>query len=107
MTYLSSLQQSVQRAVCDGRRKTPVSLQDQIQAYIGTLTDAQKNRPWSIDELIPHLDGVYRDRPASRKVAQALRAGGWKQKRDWTVKALCPQHIKNLAQLHSRIQLAA
>ena len=29
-------------------------------------------RPWSLEELIPRLEGQYRPRPATRSVAQAL-----------------------------------
>lgn len=66
------------------QRKAPTSLEEQISRYMGSLTKAQRDRPWSITELLPHLTGKYKERPATRLVAQALQRLGWEQKRDWT-----------------------
>ena len=64
-------------------RNTP-PLEEQISRYMNSLTKAQRERPWSVAELLPHLTGQYRQRPAPRRVAQALQALGWVQRRDWT-----------------------
>jgi hypothetical protein len=44
----------------------------------------QRDRPWSMDELVARLQGRYSARPHPMNVGQALRALGWTQRRDWT-----------------------
>lgn len=66
------------RVVCD----TP--LVDQIEALMRSLSPVQRNRPWSMDELVARLQGRYSARPHPMNVGQALRALGWIQRRDWT-----------------------
>ena len=66
------------RILCD----TP--LIDQIEALMRSLSPAQRNRLWSMDEFVARLQGQYSARPHPMNVGQALRALGWKQGRDWT-----------------------
>ena len=67
------------RVLCD------VPLTDQIEALMRSLSPAQRNRPWSMDELVARLQGRYSDRPHAMNVGQALRAMGWVTRRDWSV----------------------
>jgi hypothetical protein len=67
------------RVLCD----TPLT--DQIEALMRSLSPAQRNRPWSMDELVARLLGRYSPRPHAMNVGQALRAMGWVTRRDWTV----------------------
>jgi hypothetical protein len=66
------------RIVCD----TPLT--DQITALMTSLPPAQRDRPWSIDELVARLQGRYSLSPHPMNVGQALRLLGWVTRRDWT-----------------------
>jgi hypothetical protein len=66
------------RILCD------IPLTNQIEALMRSLSPAQRNRPWSMDELVPRLQGRYSAHPHAMNVGQALRALGWLSKRDWT-----------------------
>ena len=44
----------------------------------------QRDRGWSMEELVARLSGRYTARPHPMHVGQVLRALGWAQKRDWT-----------------------
>ena len=66
------------RVLCD----TPLT--DQIEALMRSLSPAQRNRPWSMDELVARLNGRFSSRPHAMHVGKALRALGWVSKRDWT-----------------------
>jgi hypothetical protein len=66
------------RVLCD----TPLT--EQIEALMRTLSPAQRNREWSMEEWLVRLQGRYSARPHPMNVGQALRALGWKQRRDWT-----------------------
>ena len=59
-------------------------LTDQIEALMRSLPPVQRERPWSMDELVACLHGRYSARPHPMNVGQALRALRWTQKRDWT-----------------------
>ena len=49
-----------------------------------SLSPAQRNRPWSMDELVARLKGHYSARPHAMNVGTALRQLGWVTRRDWT-----------------------
>ena len=66
------------RVLCD----TPLT--EQIEALMLSLPSVQRDRPWSMDELVARLHGRYSARPHPMNVGQALRALGWTQRRDWT-----------------------
>ena len=59
-------------------------LTDQIEDLMASLPPAQRDRPWSMPDLVGRLEGRYRDRPHPANVGQALRALGWVQQRDWS-----------------------
>jgi len=66
------------RVLCD----TPLT--DQVEALTRSLPPVQRDRPWSMDELVARLQGRYSAHPHPMKVGQALRVLGWVQRRDWT-----------------------
>ena len=59
-------------------------LADQITELMATLPPAQRDRPWSMDDLVTRLSGRYRARPHAKHVGEALRRLGWRRTRDWT-----------------------
>ena len=66
------------RVLCD------IPLTVQIEVLMRSLSPTQRNRPWSMDELLPRLRGRYSARPHPMNVGSALRQLGWRSKRDWT-----------------------
>ena len=68
----------------DPRVQCDKSLTDQIEELMRSLSPAQRDRPWSMDELVNRLQGRYSARPHPMNVGQALRSLGWVSRRDWT-----------------------
>jgi hypothetical protein len=68
----------------DSRILCDTILVDQIEYLMRSLSPAQRNRPWLMDELVSRLQGRYSARPHPMNVGTALRQLGWTQKRDWT-----------------------
>jgi hypothetical protein len=58
------------RVLCDK------PLTDQIEALMRSLPPVQRDRPWSMDELVARLQGRYNARPHAMSVGQALRTLG-------------------------------
>ena len=90
MSYLAELKAQAARAAAPPRAtaKPQVPLDAQIKALTATLPAAVLHRPWSLEELVPRLEGRFRPRPATRSVAQALRRLGWQQRRCWRKEGL-------------------
>ena len=65
------------RVLCD------TSLTDQIEELMLSLPPALRDRPWTMNDFVPRLQGRYSARPHPMNVGQALRALGWKQRRKW------------------------
>jgi hypothetical protein len=85
VSYLTDLHREIANRT-SGRRAPAQDvppLDAQIASLTATLPSAVLHRPWSLEELIPRLEGKYRPRPATRSVAQALRRLGWQQRRCW------------------------
>ncbi len=61
------------------RRARP--LDEQIERLMRELPPAQRERCWSMAELLPRLSGKYRDHPHAKEVGQALRHLGWHRER--------------------------
>ena len=66
------------RVLCDK------PLADQIESLMSSLPPVQRNRPWSMEELLVRLQGRYTARPHAMNIGKALRAMGWVSSRDWT-----------------------
>lgn len=60
-------------------------LEVQIKRWWVNLPPVMKQRPFQIIEIAAQCRGRYRDKPALREVASALRALGWSERRDWSV----------------------
>lgn len=59
-------------------------LTTQLQNLFATMTENQRNRDWTVAELIPRLTGQFRSAPSAAKVAAALRQLGFTQRRDYS-----------------------
>jgi hypothetical protein len=59
-------------------------LTTQLQNLFATMTENQRNRDWTVAELIPRLQGQFRSAPSAAKVAAALKQLGFVQYRDFT-----------------------
>ena len=73
-----------QRPHADSRVMCDKPLTEQIEAFMRSLPPVQRDRPWSMDELVARLQGRYSARPHPMHIGQALRALGWTTRRDWT-----------------------
>ena len=56
-----------------------------IRNWYNAIPPASRQRRYTTEELLTQFAGRYRDRPAIRMIAAALRANGFTSKRDWTV----------------------
>lgn len=70
-----------QKKLAQLRRARP--LDEQIEQLMRELPPAQRDRCWSMSELLPRLSGKYRDRPHAKEVGQALRRLGWHRERHY------------------------
>ena len=77
-------QSKLYRRSGDSRVLCDIPRTEQIEALMRSLPPVQRNRPWSMQELVARLDGRFNSRPHPMYVGQALRALGWTQRRDWT-----------------------
>ena len=72
-----------ERKAAIGNTVKPLTLQ--IEELMRSLPPAQRDRPWSMDDLVGRLQGRYHAQPSAGDVGEALRALGWVRKRDWTI----------------------
>ena len=63
-----------QRKPADSRVLCDIPLTDQIESLMRSLPPVQRDRAWSMDELVARLRGRYSTRPHPMNVGQALRA---------------------------------
>lgn len=68
----------------DSRIQCDISLTDQIEALMRSLPPAQRNRAWTMEELVARLHGRYNTRPCAGEIGIALRRLGWTRIRDWS-----------------------
>lgn len=59
-------------------------LEVQIKRWWENLPPIMQQRPYQITEIAAQCRGRYRDKPALREMASALRAMGWTEQRDWS-----------------------
>lgn len=59
-------------------------LEVQIKRWWVNLPPVMQERPFQIIEIAAQCRGCYRDKPALRSVAAALRVLGWSELRDWS-----------------------
>lgn len=60
------------------------SLETQIKRWWASLPPILQQRRFQIVEIANQCRGRFRDKPALREVANALRSAGWQETRDWT-----------------------
>lgn len=73
-----------QRKASQSALPTYKPLDQQIEELMRSLPPAQRDRAWSMDELVLRLQGRYRAHPHAKDVGAALRRLGWQRVRDWT-----------------------
>jgi len=67
-----------------GKDKTSFEpLETQIKRWWANIPLSSKDRAFQISEIAGFCRGQYKERPALRDVAAALRSLGWVQKREW------------------------
>ena len=71
----------------DRRIQNDTPLTEQIEALMRSLPPAQRDRAWSMEELVLRLQGRYNERPSAGDVGIALRRLGWTRIRDWSIGA--------------------
>lgn len=59
-------------------------LEIQIKRWWANLPPIMQQRSFQIVEIAAQCKGRYRDKPALREVASALRALSWTENRDWS-----------------------
>lgn len=59
-------------------------LETQIQQLMAALPENQRQRAWTMADLIARLSGKYRRNPHAMQVGAALRRLGWSQHRDYS-----------------------
>ena len=59
------------------------SVAHQIEELMRSLPPAQRDRAWSMEELVARLHGRYKVRPCAGEIGTALRRLGWTRIRDW------------------------
>ena len=67
----------------DKRVLCSTPLAQQIEALMRSLPPAQRNRPWSMGELVARLHGRFHANPCAGDVGRTLRVLGWTRCRDW------------------------
>ncbi len=63
--------------------KSVKPLQQQITELMLSMPPQQRDRAWSMAELVQRLGGKYRARPHAQEVGQALQQLGWLKERRW------------------------
>ena len=58
-------------------------LTQQINELMLSLPDGIKNNPWSMKQMLLHLNGKFKERPHAQEVGEALLKLGWTPKRLW------------------------
>ena len=88
-SYIANLKAQTalqQEAVGTKARPLPKAwepFESQISRWWANLPEAMRNRPFQITEIAAACHGRFRERPALRDVAAALRTLGWTTARDW------------------------
>ena len=81
MTILAVSKNAQGRAGAVGAAFEP--LETQIGRWWANLPQSSRERAFLISEIAGVCRGRFRERPALRDVAAALRTMGWTQQRDW------------------------
>jgi len=59
-------------------------IEEQIIMLMRSLPETERNRNWTMSDLVLQLYGKYNQRPHPMQVGKALRRLGWKKVRDWS-----------------------
>ena len=91
------------KRLSDSRIQCDTLLTEQIEALMRSLPTVQRNRPWTMAELLTRLHGKYNACPCAGQIGTALRRLGWTRIRDWShsgdgKRFWCSSEIRNLNQ---------
>ena len=67
------------------KNRTETDYRVLVADWFRSIPPAARQRRYRIEELLLIFAGRYRDRPAIRLLAEALRANGFIPRRDWSV----------------------
>ena len=81
---IQAIRDAERKRLQDSRIQCDTPLTEQIEALMRSLPPAQRNRPWTMEELVSRLHGRYNARPCAGSVGVALRRLGWTRIRDWS-----------------------
>jgi hypothetical protein len=81
---LEALRAAERKRMHDCRINCDTPLTEQIEAFMRSLPPIQRDRPWSMDELLARLQGRFKTQPSAGDVGIALRKIGWTRSRDWS-----------------------
>jgi hypothetical protein len=85
---MAALKSEAERCAAVTKHKHPVPavmpLHDQLRRMLVEMPQLQRQRSWSIYELVSQLQGRYRQHPHPQHVARELRALGWTSARVWS-----------------------
>lgn len=76
---------SAKRQGADPRVLCDKPLTDQILELLATLPSVQRDRPWSMEQMVALLHGKFSARPHAMNVGRAMRVLGWERRRDYTI----------------------
>jgi hypothetical protein len=86
--YLKMLERQATFVITPQPTQPPryVAIEDQICDWFKILPPAQRQRPFSLAEIVAvaHLRGRYRDKPHPMNVGAALRKLNFRSGRDWS-----------------------
>jgi hypothetical protein len=68
----------------ENRRPRSIDYGAEIREWFESMPPASRQRRFTLEEICIRLRGLYRDRPALRVIAAAMRRLGWTEGRDWT-----------------------
>lgn len=85
---------------------TNVDYKQMIQHWYANEPPAFRDRKYSMAEFVIRFAGRFRPKPATRLIAEALRALGWTEHRDWTRagrnrRYWCPPAVEATATIRS------
>ena len=81
---IQAIRDAERKRLRDSRIKCDTPLTEQIEALMRSLPPAQRNRPWTMEELVARLHGRFNARPCAGSIGVALRSLGWTRSRDWS-----------------------
>lgn len=81
---IKRMERTVQQAQAVSKNRAETDYRVLVANWYAVIPPAARQRRYRSDELLLIFAGRYRDRPALRMIAAALRANGFTSHRDWS-----------------------